>query len=461
MTVVTKVEYAVPSNDEPFTHARILHSNVWGSGGTATASSTATGYDADAPLNTLTYEQWQPTSAPATWERDYGSALTVDTIGLAAHTLGTAGATCLLEYEGASRTNELDYANQLDDASWVKNGASVTANNGRAPDDTVTMDKLIEDTSTGSHVVYNQAASLDSSLEWSASIFVRTAGRGQGRLRLWDITNSVAADADFNLGTETVTLSTIGTVGGDMEAKIEKVREDIQIWRISLSGTLNTTGGSATIRLAVYTRDAGGNVSYTGDGSSGLLLWGAQLEQGPLTPLITTGSTPASSTWYAVTPWFFPADDSPIMAFFDPVSAQNWRLNIEAYDSAPSIGVFNAGEALQMERPIYGGHAPITLARQTILRSNYSDTGEYLGRTKQRTYLSTSFAWNNLTAAWIRSNWPSLQNGIEAEPFWIAWRPASFGEVGFCQVDEVPIPQNIGVRDLMSVSMNVRARGYD
>jgi len=114
-----------------------------------------------------------------------------------------------------------------------------------------------------------------------------------------------------------------------------------------------------------------------------------------------------------------------------------------------------------MERPIYGGHAPIKFARQTILRSNYSETGEYLGRTKQRTYLSTSFAWNNLTAAWIRSNWEDLQKGIEAEPFWIAWRPTTFGDVGFCQVDEVPIPQNIGVRDLMSVSMNVRARGYD
>ena len=61
----------------------------------------------------------------------------------------------------------------------------------------------------------------------------------------------------------------------------------------------------------------------------------------------------------------------------------------------------------------------------------------------------------------MRANWPSFQKASEAEPFWIAWRPATFGDVGFAQLDEVPIPSNMGIRDLMQVSMSVRARGYD
>jgi hypothetical protein len=269
MTVIFESGYSLPSGDEPLTHARIAHSLNWLSGGTATASSTASGFDADAPLNTLTYETWKPSSLAATWAYDHGSAVQCDYACIAAHTLSTEGCTIKVQYS-------------TDNISWT------------------------------------------------------------------DLTAATAI-----------------------------------------------------------------------------------------------------------------ADDSPIFAIFEPVTARYWRINITAGTDEPQIGVIKFGATLQMERPLYGGHSPITLARQTILRSNYSETGEYLGRTKQRTYLSTNFAWSNLTAAWVRSNWPTLQKAIEAEPFWIAWRPSSFGEVGFCQVDEVPIPQNSGTRDLMNVSMSVRARGHD
>lgn len=114
-----------------------------------------------------------------------------------------------------------------------------------------------------------------------------------------------------------------------------------------------------------------------------------------------------------------------------------------------------------MERPLYGGHAPMHMARQTVMRSNVSGTGEFLGRTKQRAYLQTAFAWNNLTADWVRSNWRPFQIACETEPFFIAWRPITFSEVAYGYVDSVPIPQNTGVRNLMSVEMTMRARSYD
>jgi hypothetical protein len=168
------------------------------------------------------------------------------------------------------------------------------------------------------------------------------------------------------------------------------------------------------------------------------------------------------SAWVALVEYFNPVlTDEPIMAFFEPVTAQRWRIVTENGSAAPEIGVIKFGTAMQMERPLYGGHAPIPMARQTILRSNYSETGEYLGRVKQRNYLTTEYAWQHLSSTWVRTNWPSFQLATEAEPFWIAWRPATFGDVGFCQLDEVPIPSNMGIRDLMEVGMAVRARGYE
>jgi len=156
-------------------------------------------------------------------------------------------------------------------------------------------------------------------------------------------------------------------------------------------------------------------------------------------------------------------DDSPVFAIFTPTTAQRWRVNITSATTIPKIGVVKFGTALQMQQPIFGGHAPVDLSRQTILRANYSETGENLGRSKQRTFLKTSFEWEHLTAAWTHANWPTVQLAIEDEPFWVAWRPSTYTEagVGFCQTETVPIPLNMGISDKMSVSLDVRARGYE
>jgi len=155
-----------------------------------------------------------------------------------------------------------------------------------------------------------------------------------------------------------------------------------------------------------------------------------------------------------------PTDNSPIMLTHAEITSSRWRIRVRR-GVLPRISVYRVGAALQMARPIYGGHTPMVLGRQTLLRSNYSETGEFLGRTKQRTYQATTFDWEHLTAAWIRTNWVPLQKAVETEPFFIAWRPLSFNEAGYAQVDEVPAPSNMGIRDLMSVSLSVRGLGYD
>ena len=165
--------------------------------------------------------------------------------------------------------------------------------------------------------------------------------------------------------------------------------------------------------------------------------------------------------WVDLCPPTAITDDSPILIIFEPTTSERWRIQIPATTSLPTIGVIKFGRALQMQQAIYGGHSPINLARQTVLRSNLSETGEFLGRTKQRALLSTSYAWTHLSADWIRTNWPSLQKAVESEPFWIAWRPADYGEVGFSQADAVPIPQNMGIKDYMQVELTTRARAWD
>lgn len=103
MGVIFQSGYTKPALDEPLTHARICHSGTWESGGSITASTTATGYYAAAPDNSLTYERWKPTALPADWENDFGGNVTVDYCAVAAHNLFTSGCSVKVQsWNGAS-----------------------------------------------------------------------------------------------------------------------------------------------------------------------------------------------------------------------------------------------------------------------------------------------------------------------------------------------------------------------
>jgi len=166
------------------------------------------------------------------------------------------------------------------------------------------------------------------------------------------------------------------------------------------------------------------------------------------------------STWSGVIPSTAITSDMPIFAIFAPQTRQRWRIQISG-GIAPTVGVIKFGKAMQMQRPLYGGHSPLDLARKTTLRSNTSTRGEFLGRTKLRGMFQASFEWDNLTAQWVRDNWRSFQKAVETEPFFIAWRPMTFSEVGLCYTDGAGAPSNTGRRDFMSASVSVTGYGYD
>lgn len=249
----------------PLTHARILHSGIWLDGGTATASTTEAGYFEDGPQDVTTYERWAPTTAPATWEDDFGEDVTADCFCIAAHTAGTIGATVTFEAYISS--------------AWV--------------------------------------------------------------------------------------------------------------------------------------------------------------EIGEVTP----------------------TDDMPIMLLLgEEVTFTKWRISI---DEVCEIGVAMAGVAMQMPTRIYGGHQPMHLSRTVEYRSNRSETGEFLGMTKQRVSLDTSYSWQHLEAEWVRTNWRPFMLAMEDTPFFIAWRPDAFAEVGYAWASAPAIPSNMGMRSWMSVELGVTGHGYD
>lgn len=260
--------YTLPIGDEPMTHARMLHARNWLAGGTAVASDTAAEFFTAAPLNSLTYERWQPGSMGATWTYDHGSAVLADAACIAAHKIGSSKAT-------------LEVLTSLDGVTFTS----------------------------------------------------RT---------------------------------------------------------------------------------------------------------GPITP----------------------TDDEAIWCVLEPVVARYWRIALTGL-VRPTIGVIRFGRALQFPQPLFAGHTRERFARQTTLRTNLTETNEVVGRSLQRVNRATAYQWQHLPRAWTEANWPALQRAVEAQAFFLSWRPDDYGDVGYFMTDTVPQPTTMGIRDLYQAGIDVRGYSHD
>lgn len=145
-------------------------------------------------------------------------------------------------------------------------GTTVTLNNTISPDGTQNADKLVEDTSTGVHITVlggSLGGSVDSSV-YSVSVFAKADGRS--RIRIFDNNQSTAGSTDFNISSGVV----ISGAG--------KIKNYGNGWYrcIIFPAKTNSTNSNCQIRLL----DNSGNVSYTGNGTSGVFLWGKQIEEG-------------------------------------------------------------------------------------------------------------------------------------------------------------------------------------
>lgn len=195
--------------------------------------------------------QARPTSSPDQY------ATTTDTQVLA----GSYG-TVLKSYQ----SNLSLRSEEFDNATWIKNRSSITANGTIAPDGSVTADTLIEDnTATNTHDLRQNYTGLVSGLGYRYSIFVKP------NTRTW-----LALAAGFSTASATPTYynlsnCTLGTVGANSTASSYSAANG---WcRLTLNVTSNATSGN--IVMALSTGDGGW--VYTGNNASNLYVWGAQL----------------------------------------------------------------------------------------------------------------------------------------------------------------------------------------
>jgi hypothetical protein len=194
------------------------------------------------------------------------------------------------------RTNLRTYSEDFTNAVWSKSASSITADTVVAPDGALTGDKLVEDTATSRHFV-STTLTLTANTVYTLSVYMKAGERTTASLGISSVANwAGGVSVVVNLATGVITsgTGTIQSVGNGW-------------YRVSITQTFGPANANGGMIIDLQT-----TAGYTGDGFSGIYIWGAQLEAGafptsyiPTVAAQVTRSTDAASmtganfsSWY-------------------------------------------------------------------------------------------------------------------------------------------------------------------
>jgi hypothetical protein len=190
-----------------------------------------------------------------------------------------------------ARTNRALYSEQFDNGWWIKYATTVSANATTAPDGTATADKLISLSTSNRFCVYNYSTITANTVQ-TFSCYGKSAG--------WDFMTLAVGKAGppYTRDAYTINLSN-GTVnkgpwGSATALSTAFTKESLanNWWKLSVSVLIDSSSTDLHIEIGTSPTNQYNN-GMPGDGTSGIYIWGAQLETGsfPTSYIPTSGAT--------------------------------------------------------------------------------------------------------------------------------------------------------------------------
>ncbi len=169
-----------------------------------------------------------------------------------------------------SRTNLLQRSEEFGDTYWDKVRATISADQTASPTGETTADKLINDTTASNNHRVDRGTLLNLNTVYTVSVFAK-ASEYSGLALGIDPSNPTTG-VQFSLsGSGSVTAQNAGYTG--------TIQNFGNGW-FRCTATFTSSSTVPNHRLYMYVGQNGTTFSYTGDGTSGIFIWGAQLEAG-------------------------------------------------------------------------------------------------------------------------------------------------------------------------------------
>lgn len=184
----------------------------------------------------------------------------------------------------AEATNIALRSAEFDNAIWVKSLATVVPNAATAPSGALAMDKVVASVVNDRHELRSNGGAIAATLP--ADVHTFSVFGLAAELRYLSLIYTTGGGVGFDLLTGTV----VGTPTGGATAAIRALAGGV--CRCSMRFT--PTGASGAVYICLRNTAGVGVEFFLGDGSSGLYLWGAQMEAGELSSYIPTTSAAAT-----------------------------------------------------------------------------------------------------------------------------------------------------------------------
>ncbi len=253
--------------------------------------------------------------------------------------------------------------------TYTPAASTIVAAAGVAPDSSNTMMRVVETAANSEHGFYS-VATVAASTVYTYSLFAKAAEVRYLYLVADDGgPNLFAATFDLTAGTVSKAIAAGGT-GTATAAAIQNVGSGI--YRCSITGSL---GAATAMRLYPHLSNVGSPVgapSYAGNAANGLLVWGAQLEQGafPTSYIPTTAAAVTRAMDVATIPpagWFVSPGGSWSAEFIsiNPLVAASYR-RIVTVDVAASVGIITLDNTASLLGQYDGSGAMFTANAVTV-----------------------------------------------------------------------------------------------
>jgi len=232
--------------------------------------------------------------------------------------------------EGVS-TNILTRSEELDNAAWSKFNLSISANVSTAPDGLLTADKVIPSAINNTKFL-RQLFTPTAGVDYTQSLYAKSNGYDFIQIAFGGAFTSAIDWVNINLST-----GEIGNIGAGLIGRVTIQSLGNGWFRISATSTAQVTTLDG-LQLQVLPTDINSrNPSFIGDGTSGVDMWGLQLEELPFaSSYIATAATSVTRT----------ADNLSIDAANIPAPAL-------AYSVSADADLIGLGDADQFGRALY------------------------------------------------------------------------------------------------------------